>query len=44
MRTRRAELESDPGYVDKVLTECGRRARNLAEETMARARLTAGLR
>ncbi len=44
MRTRRAELESDPGYVDSVLTECGQRARDLAEETMAKARLAAGLR
>ena len=35
---------SDPAYVEQVLTECGRRARDLAEETMAKARLAAGLR
>jgi tryptophanyl-tRNA synthetase len=44
MRKRRAELESDPGYVDRVLAECGRRARDLAEQTMRQVRLSAGLR
>src|SRR4051812_41279817 len=44
MRARRAELESDRGYVDTVLTECGLRARCLAEETMEKVRLSAGLR
>jgi tryptophanyl-tRNA synthetase len=44
MRTRRAELESDPGYVDQVLTVSGERARALAEETMRQVRLSAGLR
>src|SRR3954447_15962423 len=44
MRAKRAELESDRGYVDTVLTECGQRARSLAEETMEKVRLSAGLR
>ena len=44
LRARRAELESDPHYVDNVLAECGRRARDLAEQTMRQVRLSAGLR
>ena len=44
MRTRRTELQSDSGYVDRVLAECGARARALAEQTMGRVRRAAGLR
>jgi tryptophanyl-tRNA synthetase len=42
-RTRRAELEADPGYVDKVLTEGARKARSLAGAVLARVRHACGL-
>jgi len=44
MRTRRAELESDGGYVNRVLREGAERAGAVAEKTMARVRSAVGLR
>jgi tryptophanyl-tRNA synthetase len=44
MRARRAELERDPGYVDEVLRDGARRAREVATATMDRVRLAIGLR
>jgi tryptophanyl-tRNA synthetase len=44
MRDRRAELESDPGYVDRVLEEGATRAREVAQKTIARVRSAVGLR
>jgi tryptophanyl-tRNA synthetase len=43
MRKRRAELESDPDYVDKVLADGAARARRVAEKTMARVHQAVGL-
>ena len=44
MRKRRAELESNPDYVDRVLADGAERARHVANETMARVRRAVGLR
>ena len=43
MRKRRAELESDPGYVDQVLADGAARASQVAENTMQRVREAVGL-
>jgi len=43
MRERRAELAARPGLVDEVLAEGARRARVVAQETMAMAREACGL-
>ena len=42
-RRRRAELESDPGHLDRVLADGAERARAVAERTMKRVRETVGL-
>jgi tryptophanyl-tRNA synthetase len=42
-RTRRAELETDPAYVDRVLLDGARKARALAETVLARVRNACGL-
>lgn len=44
MRKRRAELESDPGYVDQVLADGAARASQVAAKTMKRVRQATGLR
>jgi tryptophanyl-tRNA synthetase len=44
MRDRRAALETDPGYVDRVLEEGALRAWGVAEQTMERVRKAVGLR
>ena len=44
MRVRRAEILSDPGYVDRVLTEGALRAREEALKVLNRIRTAAGLR
>lgn len=44
MRQRRAELERDPGFVDRVLLEGAGRAREVAARTMERVRIATGLR
>ncbi|MGA8655795.1 MAG: tryptophan--tRNA ligase [Chthoniobacterales bacterium] len=44
MRKRRAELESNPDYVDRVLADGAERARQVANETMTRVRRAVGLR
>jgi tryptophanyl-tRNA synthetase len=44
MRTRRAELEADPAFVDRVLTDGAERARSVAHQTMGRVRQAMGLR
>jgi tryptophanyl-tRNA synthetase len=44
VRKRRAELESDPGYVDQVLADGAARASQVAEKTMERVREAVGLR
>jgi tryptophanyl-tRNA synthetase len=43
MRARRAELLARPGYVDEVLADGARRARDIGSETMARVRKAVGL-
>jgi len=43
MRERRAELAARPGVVDEVLAEGARRARVVAQETMAMAREACGM-
>ncbi len=43
MRERRAELESDPGHVEKILAEGATKARDVASKTMARVRHAIGL-
>jgi tryptophanyl-tRNA synthetase len=43
MRERRTELESDPGYVDRVLGEGATKAREVASKTMSRVRSAVGL-
>ncbi|MFL5386132.1 MAG: tryptophan--tRNA ligase [Longimicrobiaceae bacterium] len=43
MRARRAELLARPGYVDDVLADGARRAREIGGETMARVRKAIGL-
>jgi tryptophanyl-tRNA synthetase len=42
-RRRRAELESDPGYLDKVLANGAERARAVAHQTMKRVREAVGI-
>jgi tryptophanyl-tRNA synthetase len=42
-RERRKELEADPGYVEDVLADGGRRARAVAHELMADVRAATGL-
>jgi tryptophanyl-tRNA synthetase len=44
MRKRRAELESNPDYVDQVLANGAARASHVAERTMERVRKAVGLR
>lgn len=44
MRTRRAELAADAGYVNRVLTEGAARAAATAEQVMTRVRKAVGLR
>ena len=44
LRTRRAELAADPGYVDRVLHEGAQRARSVAVPVMDRVRHAVGLR
>jgi tryptophanyl-tRNA synthetase len=44
MRKRRAELEADIGYVQKVLDENGKKARQEANEFLAKIRKAVGLR
>lgn len=44
MRERRAEILARPGYVDEVLHEGGRRAREIADATLERVRTAVGLR
>jgi tryptophanyl-tRNA synthetase len=43
MRVRRAEIESDPGYVDQVLTAGAGRAREEAAKVLDRVRRAVGL-
>jgi tryptophanyl-tRNA synthetase len=43
MRRRRAELEADPGYVDRVLEAGAQRANALASETVRKVRQATGL-
>ncbi|SDR67986.1 tryptophan--tRNA ligase [Opitutus sp. GAS368] len=43
-RAKRAELATNPDYVDQVLRDGAQRARAVAEKTMARARQACGLR
>ena len=43
MRKRRAELESDPGYVDRVLSAGAEKANALAQETVRKVRRAIGL-
>ena len=43
MRARRAELAGDPGHVARVLADGAKRARAVAENTMARVRRAVGL-
>jgi tryptophanyl-tRNA synthetase len=43
-RARRAELEADPGYVDRVLADGAQRAGAIAEKVMERVRVAVGLR
>jgi tryptophanyl-tRNA synthetase len=42
-RTRRGELEADPGFVDRVLADGARKARSLAGTVLARVRDACGL-
>ncbi len=44
MRTRRAELESNPAYIEEVLRDGARRARVVAEQVLKRVRVACGLR
>jgi tryptophanyl-tRNA synthetase len=44
MRTRRAELAADPGYVDGVLKAGAERASSTANQVMERVRKAVGLR
>lgn len=43
MRTRRAEIDADPQYIDRVLAEGAEKARAVAEKTMKRVREAVGL-
>lgn len=42
-REKRLELDKDPGYVEKVLQDGGRRARAIAQKTMEEVRAAVGL-
>jgi tryptophanyl-tRNA synthetase len=44
MRTRRAELDADPGHVENVLRDGAERAGAVARQTMERVRKAVGLR
>jgi len=44
MRARRAEIDADPHYIDRVLAEGAGRARAVVEKTMKRVREAVGLR
>ncbi len=44
MRARRAEIDSDPGTIDRVLADGAARARAVVEKTMKRVREAVGLR
>jgi tryptophanyl-tRNA synthetase len=44
MRERRAQFATDPGYIDGVLENGGKRARSVASATMDRVRRATGLR
>ncbi len=44
MRERRAELEKDPGFVEKTLKDGAEKAREAADKTLARVRKAVGLR
>jgi tryptophanyl-tRNA synthetase len=44
MRARRAELATDPGYIDRVLADGAQRAGAVAEKVMDRVRKAVGLR
>lgn len=43
MRQRRAELEADPGHVDRILADGALRARTTAQQTMAKVRRAVGV-
>ncbi|MBV8140973.1 MAG: tryptophan--tRNA ligase [Verrucomicrobia bacterium] len=43
MRQRRSELQTDPGYVDRVLAEGALRASTIAQQTIARVRRAVGI-
>jgi len=43
MRARRAEIDADPGYIDRILAEGAEKARAVAEKTMKRVREAVGL-
>jgi len=43
MRQRRAELEANPGYVDRVLADGASKARAVAENTIRKVRRAVGL-
>lgn len=43
MRARRAEIDADPQYIDRVLAEGAEKARAVAEKTMKRVREAVGL-
>ena len=43
IRTRRAELEKDPGFIDKILTEGTKKARIEAAKTLEKAKKAMGL-
>ena len=44
IQKRRAELEKDPEYVDRVIREGAEKARKVAQETVAEVREKMGLR
>ena len=43
MRERRARLQADPGYVERILAQGAAHAREVASETMRRVRAAVGL-
>ena len=43
MRKRRAEIEADPGFIDRVLARSAERANELANATLVRARKVVGI-
>ena len=44
LRARRAEIEADPAFMDRVLAEGAEKARAVAQRTMSRVRAAVGLR